>query len=229
MAARRSLDETRDLLLDAGVDILIHDGISFAVAGFSLIDVCRHAGLKTSGSAYKIWPNQEDFRVELLRHALDASNTDSPTIRPLMESLLDGDDTPSLTELIRSISALNVSFYIGDPKFNVFLALWCAAGSDPVLAGLIQASDESALNAFANIYEVVADAYDLEWVEPFNSQLLATTLAALMDGLAIRARYDPSSVPSELPRATGPGDEIQQWHLAACGVQALVAKFLRPR
>ena len=229
MAARRTLDETRTLLLDAGVDILLHDGVSFAVAGCSLIDVCRHAGLKTSGSAYKIWPNQEDFRVELLRHALDASTSDSPTIRPIMANLANSDDRPSSEELIRSIAAINIGFYIGAPTFHLFLALWCEAGSDPVMAALIHESDERALNAFAQIYEIVADAYELDWVAPFDSRLLATTLAALMEGLAIRARYAPDSVPTDLVRATGLDGAEQQWHLAACGVAAIVAKFLRPR
>lgn len=229
MAARRTLDETRQLLLDAGLEMLRADGAAISIAGFSLIDVCRHAGLKTSGSAYKIWPNQNDFRIALLRHVLDRSSTDQPTTDMIVETFDAATGLPPLVEIIRSVAAFNASFYIGDADYHLFIAVWIAAATDPVLAEQVRGSDTETLDGFARLYEFVADIYGLEWVPPFSPQLMATTFAGLIEGLAIRERYAPESVPTDLMRPTGPDGEMQPWHLFACGVEAITEKFLRPR
>ncbi len=230
MSRRRSLDETRELLLDTGVTMLLDSGVKVTLGAINLIDVCRAAGLTTAGSAYKIWATQEAYRVALLRHLLTEA---VPTIEAieLLTAALEAPDTdlPDLTELIRGVSAVSADGVIGHKSTPVYLALWLAALHDPVLAEELYAADDELLSAYATMYDALVTRYDHEWVPPFDGRLLAVSLSALVEGLDVRSRATPSIVSDPLVRPTGPDGADQEWHLFACGVEAMIHAFTRPR
>ena len=227
MSPRRTLDQTRTYLLDKGVELLLSHGVEATVGSIPLIDVCRHAGLTTAGSAYKIWATQDDFRAELLRYALDTS-TDASMTSELLRHASSGDSPGTFRELIRQAGAHNATHNLSSEHYRLFVALWCAAGSEPVLARQIHESDASTLNSFAEIYDTVIVSSGREWVPPFNPAIFATTVSALAEGLTIRARYAPDRVPADLIRPTGPDGSDQSWHLFACAAEAIVELFTRP-
>jgi hypothetical protein len=228
MTPRRSLSETRRLLLDTGAKMLVETGVQVTVGHINMIDVCREAGLKTAGSGYKIWPSQDDFRIDLLRHLLDSTIVGTDTVEMITATVAGGDDLPPLGELIRTAGAANAESNIGNDSYVVYVALWLAAEFDEELRQGLRGSDSEWLDAFAHLYDAVLDRYGREWVPPFNAKLLAVSLSALVEGLAIRARYYPQLVPRELMRPTGPAGEDEPWHLFACGAQALIESFSRP-
>lgn len=228
MTPRRSLSETRTLLLDTGTKMLVETGIQVTVGHINLIDVCREAGLKTAGSGYKIWPSQEDFRVDLLRHLLDSTIVGTDTVDLLTDAVSSSNDLPALGELIRTAGASNAESNIGNESYVVYIALWLAAEFDNELRDGLRGSDSEWLSAFAHLYETVLARYEREWTPPFTAKHLAVSLSALVEGLAIRARYDPSLVPNQLLRPTGPDGADEPWHLFACGAQALIEGFSRP-
>ncbi len=228
MSARPRLADTREKILAAAAQLLADQGIPVTIAKVTLIDACRRAGLKTAGSGYKIWETQDEFRADLLRHLIDQTTESTPTL-DTVTSMLDGDDPPSFTELIRLVSSANFVANAMSQTHQLYYALWLAAGQDPDAARELAASDAEWLDSFARVYELAAEVYDREFVPPFDASLLATTLAALADGLVMRTWSHPDRVPAALPRPTGPEGEIQRWHLYACGVDAIVAAFTRPR
>lgn len=227
MSPRRSLDETRAFLLDKGVELLFSDEVGATVGSIPLIDVCRHAGLTTAGSAYKIWATQDDFRTDLLRHAL-ATSTDGLKTVELLLGAISEDNPGTFRELIRIAGAHDATHNLSSERYRLFIALWCAAGSEPVLAQHIHESEGSILDSFTEIYETLVTSYGREWNPPFNATLLATTLSALVEGLTIRARYAPDRVPSDLIRPTGPDGSDQTWHLFACAAEAIIEQFTSP-
>ena len=227
MSPRRSLDQTRTFLLDNGVELLLAKGVEATVGSIPLIDVCRHAGLTTAGSAYKIWATQDDFRTDLLRHALAIPTNARKTVEPLICAIVDG-KADTIRELNRIASAHNATLNMSSEHYRLFVALWCAAGSEPVLAQNIQESDASLLRDFTVIYENLIAGYGRVWNPPFNAALLATTLSALLEGLTIRARYAPDRVPADLIRPTGPDGSDQTWHLFACAAEAILELFTSP-
>ncbi len=229
MAGRRSLDETRDLLLDVGVQLLIETGVEVNANRISLIDVCREAGLKTAGSAYKIWPNQEQFRIELMRRLLEAVTVRADTVDSLTESISDAAQLPAPSELLRTIASGNARTNTESGDFELYVGVWLAAINDPELARALTESDMDIADSYARLYDSVVDAYDLEWVPPFDANLFAITVGALSEGLSICSRHRPERVPTDLMRPTGPNGEDQPWHLYACGVQAIVEAFTRPK
>lgn len=230
MSRRRSLDETRELLLDTGVEILIDSGVNVTLGAINLMDVCRAAGLTTAGSAYKIWATQEDYRVALMRHLLRTAVPGTEAIE-LMTATLEAPDVelPEFTELIRTVAAANARDNIANQAAPLYLALWLSALHDPVLADDLYTVDRELLDAYGAMYEALAVRYGLEWVPPFDGRLLAVSLSALIEGLDLRSRATPSLVGDPLVRPTGPDGTDQEWHLFACGVEALVGAFTRPR
>ena len=228
MAPRRSLTETRSLLLDTGAKMLVDTGVQVTVGHINMIDVCREAGLKTAGSGYKIWATQEDFRVDLLRYLLDRTIVGTETVDLLTDALADAGDLPPLDELIRSAGASNAESNISNDSYSVYIALWLAAEFDAELREGLRSSDSDWLDAFANLYDTMLQRYGREWVPPFDAKLLAVSLSALVEGLTIRARFNPKLVPADLLRPTGADGADEPWHLFACGAQALIEAFSRP-
>ncbi|HET8930002.1 MAG TPA: hypothetical protein VFN21_05030 [Acidimicrobiales bacterium] len=230
MSRRRSLDETHDLLLDTGVRLLLDSGVNVTLGAISLMDVCRAAGLTTAGSAYKIWETQEDYRVALMRHLLREAVPGTEAIE-LLTAVLEAPDTdlPDLTELIRSVAAANATDSIANEASPVYLALWLAAQHDPVLADELYTADVELIDAYGAMYDALVTRYDHDWVPPFNGRLLAVSLSALVEGLDLRSRATPALVNEPLVRPTGPDGADEEWHLFACGVEALIHTFTRPR
>lgn len=228
MTPRRSLTETRSLLLDTGAKMLVETGVQVTVGHINMIDVCREAGLKTAGSGYKIWATQEEFRVDLLRHLLDGTIVGTDTVDLVTDALASADEVPPLIELIRTAGAANAESNISNDSYVVYIALWLAAEFDHELRDGLQSSDSDWLDAFANLYETVLERYGRDWTPPFDAKMLAVSLSALVEGLAIRARFDPKLVPNDLMRPTGPDGAEEPWHLFACGAQALIEAFTRP-
>src|SRR5690606_4054701 len=81
---RRTAAETRQLLLDTGVEMLYETGISPPVAHIRLQNVLRRAGL-TTGAAYRIWANQEDFQLDLAEEATLRRHDERLPIEPTQD------------------------------------------------------------------------------------------------------------------------------------------------
>lgn len=226
MAKRRSLDETRALLLSAGAALLAERGVSVTLDRISLIDVCRRAGLKTAGSAYKIWPNQDAYRSELL-HELVVASSATFTTKNQVDGLFSGDRQPSFDELIRVVAADNAE--LNKTIYPTYLVVWLAQRTDAELAATFADAEDAWLEALVALFTAVVDAYDLEFVEPFDATILGVTLSALVEGLTIRRRATPEFVPESLPLPTGAGGADQEWAPFAIGVKAIFDAYTRPR
>lgn len=229
MPSRRSLDETRELILDAGLELLAEVGYSLNTTEVLLIDACRRAGLSTAGSGYKIWTTQHDFRVDLLRHALSSAGAAIVEVDRLVMAVDHAGDDPSLETLIRVASAENAKAAIGAPEYFLNHALWLAAGRDPELRERYIESQREQLGSIGEIYNGLLDLYDREMVPPFTVEMMTLAIAAQVDGLASFCSYVDDLGVADICRPTGPDGEPEQWHLLGCVIEAIVAAFTRPR
>lgn len=226
--ARRTIEETRELLLDTATAMLTESGGTVTIGKVDLVEVCRRAGLTTAGSAYKIWETQEDFRAELLRFILyDFAASDQATggiadaIRASPSSL------PPLPELIRS--SVDVPDDVRDRERQSYVtlaAMLLASQSDAELAAQLHDADADVLSGYRKIYEATADAYGFEFVDPVDSTLFMTLVAAVTEGLAVRAVSRADIVDRLLP---GPDadDTESNWTLLARAIMAFNAAFTR--
>ena len=61
---RRTAEDTRRLILEAGLQMLLERGATAGVQHIRLQEVLRSVGL-TTGAAYRIWTDQTDFHRDL--------------------------------------------------------------------------------------------------------------------------------------------------------------------
>jgi hypothetical protein len=229
MAARRTLGETRTLILDAGLELLREERYSLVITEVSLIDACRRAGLRTAGSGYKIWPNQQDFRTDLLRYALAASGDAMVRTDRSAAAIEQVGDDPSLSTLIRVASTENAASTIGTAEYFLNHALWLASGRDPELRARYIEAQRDVLGTLSGLYEGLLAVYDREMVPPFTVEMMALAIAAQIDGLSSFCSYVDDVGVERIVRPTGPGGEPEDWHLFGCVTEAIVAAFTRPK
>jgi len=227
---RRSIDDTRALLLATGAEMVATES-AVTIGRVDLLDVCRRAGLSTVGSAYKIWDTQDDYRLELLHHVLGEFIPGRDAIDLVTAAIADDPDAlPPLPELIRT--ATGTAIADGDDgarHFSIYVGLWLASVDDAALARELHDSDVTVIDAYAGLYDAVAEAYGLEWKPPFDARFFATMVAAMTDGLTVRMGAHGDLVERTLVRRVDDGSEEAEWSLLACGVYALARAFSRPR
>ena len=228
MSTRRSLDETRVLILDAGVELLTESGFSMIAHDFSLMDACRRAGLSTAGSGYKIWPSQNDFRTDVLRHMLKTDTESMLQVQRVIDAIASIDGDPGLSELIRVATQENASTTIGSTEFARYIALWSEAASDQMLEDLLVAEDRRMRHNVEALYSSLLELYHLEMVPPYEVATLSTAITAVIEGLSVGHRYARDVQIEDLKRPTGVDGALESWHLVGCMVEAIVDKFTRP-
>lgn len=229
MAPRRTLPETRAVVIEAGLALLQARGVRVAIDHIAMIDACRRAGLRTAGSAYKIWPTQADFRADLLRALSEEFTDNTEAVDRLAKVAADLPPEPdSVRELVRTGGALDADAIAHEPSFHTYLALWSAAATDPAIARALTRSRGGYVDAITELYEGLAAHFGLEFVPPFTARHLGIALNALAEGMAIVNRYYPDDVPTDLPLPTSDGG-TEPWHLFSAAALAIVERFTRPK
>lgn len=228
MTVRRSLEETRELILEAALDLLGRDEIAFDPAAVTLIDACRHAGLRTAGSGYRIWPNQEEFRTDLMRHAV--------VTRPALAeriTRLKGSPNPDLlekgpTEHIRLVAFENHRAAAGRDELVRRSATWLRAHRDPDVRASHIEIEQDLIAVLAEQYRRILDAYGLQMRPPYRVEHLAFAVEAQTRGLAWMTVFGDDLGLMDLKRPTGPDGQLQRWNLLGCVIEALASAFTEP-
>lgn len=228
MASRRSLDETRRRILDAGAAMMSEAGYSLRSANITLIDACRRAGLGTAGSGYKIWDTQDDFRQDLVHHALAMEQQRDTASDRLLTAIAALGIDPDLSSIIRVSANENAESVIGEQWFTRMIALWLAAATDEAMREEQIRSQRALLASLSKTFFEVLTAYGREMRPPYTIDMLTLAIAAEMNGMGYHCAYNDDPSVSRVQRPTGPEGELETWHLLGCVVEALVESFTRP-
>ena len=227
MAPRRSLELTRRDLLDAGAALLAEQGMPVGLDQLSMMDVCRRAGLKTAGSAYKIWDTQEAFRNDLLHYLLVPTSATVATAARVDDLGALGPDSIAFDDLIRIAAETNMESIQGSYPTYVLVLLARLHRRD--LATAAEGPESEWLAALVGLITKAMDAYDLSFVPPFDVEVLAVSLSALAEGLTIRKRVTPELVPDAVEISGGEDGAKQSWSMLALGMKAIFDAFTCPR
>lgn len=178
---RRTQDErkaeTRQRLLEAATALIAERG----VAGTS-IDALAEAADRTSGAVYAHFGGKQGVLVALLDELKDAV---ADAI--VEESHADDDDDQHLAVLWRNFVAPPP--LAGDVWVLLEHELWLYACRNPQARPLVAARYENARRGIADSVAPDGDAPD---------DAVGTLLIALMIGLEMQRRLDPTAVPDEL-------------------------------
>ena len=191
---RRTADDTRRLILDAGLRLLLERGASAGVQHIRLQEVLRTVGL-TTGAAYRIWSDQTDFHRDLsiemvrLRFAPPSSSAQNAARRVLEAG-------GSMDDVLRATTYDHVQYasrFHREPEsrdshaFITALALRTAAGSWPELREASVERHAESIADFIAFYAAIMPRVGLRMRPPFSVQDFAEAMAALGEGFAVRA------------------------------------------
>lgn len=228
---RRTADETRRLILSAGLQLLLERGASAGVQHIRLQEVLRTVGL-TTGAAYRIWADQDDFHRDLavelvrLRFAPPAASA-AAAVREVAAA------GGSLDDVIRA-AALDHVVYASrfhlEPQsrdshaFITALALRTAAGAWKELREASAERHEESIDDFCRFYSALMDEFGYRMRTPFTVRDFAESMAALGEGFAVRAAegldHPMLDIAEEDEAPTG------QWSLFGIAARGLVDAFL---
>lgn len=211
--ARRNPEEGRQALLEAGRALAHEQPAGPPLEHIRLTDVARRAGVSV-GALYHYWDSQDDYREDLLDEVFSPAGFEPPAEAPAFDGPLD--------EVIRVGATAEFDRLRTSADLRVLMAMWAAA--DPDIAPRVAQHFRTVGAQWAAFYEAAFTAYGLEVRPPFTYEALAALLAAIGDGLAVRASADPGSVPDVSPAEGG-----DAWTLLGAALVALLPAFSRTR
>jgi AcrR family transcriptional regulator len=220
---RRTKDERRRDYLEIGIDLVVEAGASphpdpgLALAHVRIADVARRAGV-TKGALYHLWDSQEDYWHDLLRFMLDqgqlASLNDVPAVSAeLVERL---GRRPSVAEWANHV----FDHFKDEPTFFARIGIFAYLHDDDVRAR-IDEEFHVGLEQFSGMIGDAVARFGRRTRSGATLEELTVAVAALMQGLCLEYRIDPSRTPDlEID-----GERVTMF---ATGTQALLEAFTEP-
>jgi AcrR family transcriptional regulator len=230
---RRTAEDTRRLILEAAIQMLLERGATAGVQHIRLQEVLRSVGL-TTGAAYRIWGDQDEFHRDLavamvgLRFAPPVASA-AGAIEEVLSSRGSLDDVARVAALdfVTYASKFHLEPESRDSHaFITALALRTAAGAWPELRVASAERHRESIAAFATFYAALLQRFGRRMREPLTIVDFTEAMAALGEGFAIRAAEGLDHPTYDIPE----GAELPsgEWTLFGIGIRGLVAAFTIP-
>jgi AcrR family transcriptional regulator len=216
---RLSRDESRRALLDEGLRMVDEQPVGPGLDHIHPATVAANLGL-TSGAIYHHWDSYDDFRDELLEELLSAGRF--PAVAGYDEVFITRlSDLAGIVELIEALTEAAWREVLDDHRqLRTNLGLW-ARGEDDVTERLGDQYRHLAKD-WAAVIETGLRRCRLEARPPFTMESIASVLAALVEGMAVRATTDPGG---STPVTTPDGERLSLFSGAAL---AFLTSAVRP-
>lgn len=231
---RRSASETRELLIQTGIELLMERGVVAGVSHIRLKEVVAQAGL-TTGAAYRLWDNQDHFHRDLAVAATQWRD-EAPmavtlrAVRPLVEA------KAPMVDVIRAAAAAHI---VGvsrrpepvepddprPPPFLTSVALRASTCTDPELRAANLKRHRDQVNPYIDLYQFLMDLYGRRLRPPLTIEHFANTLAALGEGFALQINEGEVHPVLAVEHDDG---ECHEWTVFGLAVQAIVDRFTEP-
>ncbi len=241
---RQTREELRRLLLEKGRAILREEGLGTGaeVLTFKRVfdRVAEDTGIRlTNGSVIRrVWENQAEFQVDVLvTIALGDYDSEVDTALEYVVPVLSSVDRSSpesrvgvMRELCRVGGAANADALRRSSTLPSWIGVWALAASGETL-DYRKKIEDALISGYQTFNERIEGMYSalLSFLgfrlrEGFTLHQFVVAADSLSQGYGLRDRID-SSVMVTIPRATGPGGEIQEWTLFAVAYEGLVRQF----
>jgi hypothetical protein len=237
-------DDLRDLLIEAGREILAEEGLSRGTDKLTFKRVFDriHAehGLRVTNASVigRIWDNMDEYQSDVLAEAL--KNDDQQAMEETLNAaamVLDSADrssrsgrTAAAIELCRVAGQAHIDSLIRSPKGNLYIGIRGIAISrlpeelgSPTSKSLLRAYEEFG-RRWDFIFESAFEALGLRLRPGFTMRQLSIAAISLAEGCTIWDRVDPSST-RQITRRIGSDGATQEWRLFSVGIEALLWQF----
>jgi hypothetical protein len=227
--SRRSKQQTRQVLIDAGMAHLDREGLQVGTQHVRLPGIAVETAI-SAGAAYYAFPDgQEEYQQalwsELARRSTQAASASASAIGPIEDALAEA----PIDEFIRVVCTDHASFG-SDESWRVRLAI--ASAGDNVRADearSIVADDLARRDArLVPAVEALLDRFDRAIRPPHTVADLVVAIGTLQDGARFRTHYQ-GAVADRVVLRRNDVDDLQRWSLFACTVQSIVSTMTLPR
>lgn len=230
---RRTAEDTRRLILEAGIQMLLERGVTAGVQHIRLQEVLRSVGL-TTGAAYRIWTDQDDFHRDLAVAMVQLRFAPPVTSATIAVRDIVAADGP-LEDVVRAATLDQVTYsskFHLEPEsrdshaFLTALALRTAAGAWPELREASAERHRESIDAFAGFYEALLHRFGRRMRAPLTIVDFTEAMAALGEGFAIRAAegldHPVYDIPDDAEVPTG------EWTLFGIATMGMIEAFTIP-
>ena len=240
----RPRSELRDLLLNAGLEILLEEGLGNGAEHVTFKKVFERVqsqqGIRVTNASVigRIWENQSEFQVSVL-HAAPQDLDQQEVVKTLdaVSAVLTSADlsTPkgrlaTLQEVTRIASKRNAELMTGSSTWAIWIGMWAIAvsgkedASNKRLREIVLASYEQTISSFSMLYEWIFSSLGIRIQEPFTMHHLTTAIGGLAEGIAMQEVIGiPGTKRVRLP--SGQDGSAQDWTLLGVGIAALLDRM----
>jgi hypothetical protein len=244
--SRRSREELQTLILEAGREVLLSEGLGTGAEHLTFKRVLAHVeattGIRVTNASVirRIWDNQEEFQLEVIRSIVN----DQVDLRFQLTSEAFAEamamvDLSSLTsrraslgELIRItcaeyIEAASSSAAAIQLALSTYMSvnLHTSAGSSP--AGAFPATTERLTERYTVLYQAGLDFVGWRVKPDLSLADGAATISVLAEGLLVRMVAEPG-VLATIPQVRLMDGATVEWSLLAIGMNQIVDFFAEP-
>ena len=241
--------DVREKLVRAGLELMLERGFRASLNKVSFVEVVEHSGVARA-TAYRAlaavgddspaeWLDRELLKAAL-RDAPSGSEFDSTAASALAiyeansERISDGtvrDLTDTVRAMIRVATDANYDAVLNSDYWKAYMIAASAFATqgdnaDPDMLEVLRKSELNTTREFAQFYETVATVFGRAIRPEYTWEQLATMLAALVEGLAMRAPY--SEHVGSVTRHTGPGGAEESWNSLGVATEALIIAMTKP-
>lgn len=209
---RRSVERTRELMIDAAVNVLTRSlddatdaALSVAVANIKVPDVVAEATRievaaqgasideylpMTIGALYQIWPTQSDFQADVVLHIASLETEVVPTTDTTAAMIAMG---ITGTELLERTLAEAWEFTRDHRTFRILLACYTRAANPSIRAALSD-SYRAFVTKVSEAWLATLTHSGLRVRDPYTIAHVARATAAVIEGFTLQWIADPEAL-----------------------------------
>ena len=205
--SKRSREETRELMLDAGAQLVYEAFRAPAAADWApvahvrLTDVAARASRIanartpiTTGAIYPIWEDQDAFRRDLILHLLSPQQVRNADFWTDFTDLLTSEERPrTIEETTELIAKLDFAEVVADPYYYLLYVVipYC---DDPVIGNATREYIQAEQEYLLQFYRFGLMAYGRRIRPSLTEADVSRALAALFDGIVLSHLANPDQV-----------------------------------
>jgi hypothetical protein len=243
---RRTRNELRKLIVDAGTRLLLEEGLGSGVEHLTFKRVYDRleetTGVRVTNSSVigRIWRSHADFQTDLLSSFARQSGSSAveETLAAGAAALAECDRSTveerwrAVIEAIRRATEAHIEAVVEAETWPPWVGVWALVGSegDRRLESVREALTASYVDITARYEEQYAAMFaycGFRIRAPLTLHQLTVAAGALAEGCALRERVDVAGM-RRVDRPTGPGGTLQPWTLFGLAVVALIEQFTEP-
>jgi len=190
----------REVLINAGVDLLLEDGIHVLDSGITVERVCQYAQYSspsTFSAEFSGKGAKRRFIEEMFLALVSGSSRASDHLgEEVGRAVAHANGEP--IQVVREVAAWNYKLARDDPGDLRRMAAIVLGRKDKRVEAALIADYRRATQNGIDAYKSILEKWGATLRRPFTPMTLAVVLTALVEGLARRARAEPDIVPDSL-------------------------------